>query len=443
MFYRRNLIAMTAMILVLLFGCATPGGQVVQPSVSISVVQSLPQASSPEEVGLSKERLQRISAWIQADVDKKVIPGAVVMVLRKGKIAYYEAFGYQDREKNIPMDRNSIFRIASMTKPFVALATMMLAEEGKISLFTPVSYYLPEFKDLKVGVEKKDPATGKVELVLETPSRAMTVQDLLRHTSGLTYGLFGKSMVKDQYNAANLFDPRQTNAELVTKISKLPLQYHPGTTWDYSMSYEVLARVVEVVSGVEFDTFAKERIVKPLKLTNTAFWADGTERQARIAEPQKKSPWYPDVTQQPKFMGGGGGMVSTAHDYARLCQMFHNGGILDGVRLVSRKTVEQMTSNQIPPGYKYSTNSATQIIWMSPSLETGQGYGLGFGINSESGLNPSPGSKGDYYWAGVYGTLFWVDPKEQVIAIMMTQAMGQQFPYTHRLRHLLYQAISD
>ena len=449
MFYRRNLIAMTAVILVLLFGCATPGGQVVQPAVSISGAQSLPQASSPEEVGLSKERLQRISAWIQADVDKKVIPGAVVMVLRKGKIAYYEAFGYQDREKNIPMDRNSIFRIASMTKPFVALATMMLVEEGKISLFTPVSYYLPEFKDLKVGVEKKDPATGKVELVLETPSRAMTVQDLLRHTSGLTYGFIGKSMVKDRYNAANLWDRNQTNAELVTKLSKLPLQNHPGTTWDYSMSYDVLARVVEVASGVEFDTFVKERIAKPLKLTDTAFWAEGTERQARIAEPPvdpktgKRSLWIPDVSERPKFMSGGGGLVSTAHDYARLCQMFYNGGILDGVRLVSRKTVEQMTSNQIPPGYKYSTDIATQILWTSPSLETGQGYGLGFGINSVPGLSPSPGSKGDYYWMGVYGTIFWVDPKEQVIAVMMIQAMGQQFPYMHRLRHSVYQAISD
>jgi CubicO group peptidase (beta-lactamase class C family) len=443
MLYRRNLIAMTAVILVLLFGCATPGGQVVQPSVSTAVVQSLPQASSPEEVGLSKERLQRISAWIQADVDKKVIPGAVVMVLRKGKIAYYEAFGYQDREKNIPMTRNSIFRIASMTKPFVALATMMLVEEGKISLFTPVSYYLPEFKDLKVGVEKKDPATGEVELILETPNRAMTVQDLLRHTSGLTYGFFGKSMVKNRYNAANLWDREQTNAELVTKISKLPLQYHPGTTWDYSMSYEVLARIVEVASGIGFDTFVEERIAKPLKLVDTAFWVEGTERQARIAEPRKKTPMHPDVAQLPKFMSGGGGMVSTAHDYARLCQMFYNGGILDGVRLVSRKTVEQMTSNQIPPGYKYSTDVATQILWRSSSLETGQGYGLGFGINSEPGLNPSPGSKGDYYWAGLFGTLFWVDPKEQVIAIMMTQAMGQQHPYGHRLRHSVYQAISD
>lgn len=412
-------------------------------TVALSTAQSIPQASDPEEVGLLKERLQRISVWIQADIDKKVIPGAVVMVLRKGKIAYFEAFGYQDQGKNIPMTRDSIFRIASMTKPFVALATMMLVEEGKIQLFDPVTKYLPEFKDLKVGVEKKNPETGKTELILENPGRQMTVQDLLRHTSGLTYGFTGKSMVRDLYNAANLFDRNQSVAEMVTKISKLPLQDHPGTTWDYSMSNDILGRIVEVASGVEFDTFLEERIVKPLKLTDTAFWADGAGRQARIAEPQIKTPWFIDVTKKPKLMLGGSGMVSTAHDYARFCLMLHNGGILDGVRLVSRKTVEQMVSNHIPPGYKYFTSIPLQILWRSPSLETGQGYGLGFGINCQPGLNPSPGSKGDYYWTGIYGTLFWVDPKEQVIAIMMTQGMGSQHPNHHRLRQSVYQAIID
>ena len=253
---------------------------------SIASAQGIPQATNPGKVGLSKERLQRISAWIQGDVEKGIVPGAVVMVLRKGKIAYFEAFGYQDKEKKIPMTRDSIFRIASMTKPFTSLAIMMLAEEGKIQLPVPVSRYLPEFKDLKVGIEKKDPATGKTELALETPSREMMVEDLLRHTSGLTYGFTGKSMVKDRYNEAKVGDRNQTNAELVTKLSKLPLQYHPGTTWDYSHSTDVLARIVEVISGVEFDTFIAERIAKPLKLVDTGFWAEGVERQARIAEGQ-------------------------------------------------------------------------------------------------------------------------------------------------------------
>jgi CubicO group peptidase (beta-lactamase class C family) len=418
---------------------------------SIAGAQGIPQATSPEEVGLSKERLQRISAWIQTDVDNKVIPGAVVMVLRKGKIAYYEAFGYQDQEKNIPMARNSIFRIASMTKPFVSLATMMLVEEGNIQLFVPVSQYLPEFKGLKVGVEKKDVGTGKDELVLENPGRDMTVQDLLRHTSGITYSFFGKSLVKDRYNAVKIFDKNQTTAELITKLSQLPLQYNPGTTWDYSMSYDVLARIVEIASGVEFDSFVEKRIAKPLKLADTAFWVEGAERQARIAEPQidpktgKRPSWYPDVMERPKWISGGGGMVSSPHDYARFCLMFSNGGFLDGVRLISPKTVERMTSNQIPPGYKYSTTPVMQINWRSPSMETGQGFGFGFGINCEPERSPSPGSKGDYYWTGIYGTSFWVDPKEQVIGIMMTQApsMAIQHLYQHLLRNFVYQAISD
>ncbi|MGD0624665.1 MAG: serine hydrolase domain-containing protein [Thermodesulfobacteriota bacterium] len=356
---------------------------------SIAGAQGIPQAINPEEVGLSTERLNRISAWIQTDVDKGIVPGAVVMVLRKGKIAYYEAFGYRDREKKIPMTRDSIFRLASMTKPFTSLAIMLLAEEGKIQLVYPVSRYLPEFKDLKVGVEKKDPATGKTELVLELPSREMTVQDLLRHTSGLTYAFTGKSMVKDRYNGAKTSDSDQTNAELVTKLSQLPLQYHPGTTWDYSQSTDVLARIVEVISGVEFDIFVEDRIAKPLKLADTAFWVEGGERQARIAESQidpatgKRPPWMFDVTKRPKWMSGGGGMVSTAPDYARFCLMFLNGGTLDGVRLVSRKTIEHMTSNHVPPGYKSAYPVQRQIAWPTPSLETGQGFGLGFGINCE------------------------------------------------------------
>jgi CubicO group peptidase (beta-lactamase class C family) len=418
---------------------------------SIAGAQGIPQAKNPEKVGLSKERLDRISAWIQGDVDKGVVPGAVVMVLRKGKIAYYEAFGYRDKEKKIPMTRDSIFRIASMTKPFTSLAIMMLAEEGKIQLPVPVSRYLPEFKDLKVGVEKKDPATGKTELVLETPTREVTVLDLLRHTSGITYGFIGKSMVKDRYNEAGVSDRNQTNAELVTKLSKLPLQYHPGTTWDYSHSTDVLARIVEVISGVEFDTFIAERIAKPLKLTDTGFWVEGVERQARIAEPQidpstgQRHPWVFDATKKPKLFSGGGGLVSTARDYARLCLMFLNGGILDEVRLVSRKTVEHMTSNHIPPGYKSAYPVQMQIAWLSPSLETGQGFGLGFAVNCEPGLSPLPGSKGDYYWTGIYGTSFLIDPKEQLIAIIMIQAppITLVFPYQYRMRHYVYGAISD
>jgi len=418
--------------------------------VTIASAQGLPKAKTPEEVGLSSDRLKRISAGFQADVDKGVIPGAVVMIVRKGKVAYFEAIGYQDREKKIPMKRDSIFRIASMSKPFTSLAIMMLVEEGKIQLFQPASRYLPEFKNLKVGVEKTDPATSQKELILLAPDREMTVQDLMRHTSGITYGIFGKSMVKDLYNKTkegNPFDFSQTNAEMVAKLSKLPLANQPGTTWEYSHSTDVLGRIVEVVSGLELDTFIAERITKPLKLSETGFWAEGEKQAGRVAEPQvdpatgKKPIMAPDATKRPSWISGGGGMLSTASDYAHFCQMFLNKGTLDSVRLVAPKTVELMSSNHLPPGTKFPLGSWAQFVAMLPSPEMGQGFGLGFCVRTEPGLNPSPGSVGDYYWAGLYGTYFWIDPKEQLVAVLMLNATAQRLPYRAVMRDYVYQAI--
>jgi CubicO group peptidase (beta-lactamase class C family) len=418
--------------------------------VTIAGAQGLLKAKTPEEVGLSSERLKRVSAGFQADVDKGAIPGAVVMIVRKGKVAYFEAIGYQDREKKIPMKRDSIFRIASMSKPFTSLAIMMLVEEGKIQLFQPASRYLPEFKDLRVGVEKTDPATGQKELILVPPDREMTVQDLMRHTSGITYGVFGKSMVKDLYNKTkegNPFDFNQTNAEMVTKLSKLPLASQPGTTWEYSQSTDVLGRIVEVVSGIELDTFIAERIAKPLKLSETGFWAEGEKQAGHVAEPQvdpatgKRPMMIPDATKRPRWISAGGGMLSTASDYARFCQMFLNKGALEGVRLVAPKTVELMSSNHLPPGTKFATGSWPQFIAMLPSPEMGQGFGLGFCVRTESGLNPCPGSVGDYYWAGSNGTYFWIDPKEELVAVLMMNAPAPRVYYRAVMRDYVYQAI--
>jgi len=406
--------------------------------------QGMPRANSPKEVGLSSERLKRISAWLQSDIAKGTIPGAVVLIARQGKVAYFEAFGYRDKEKNIPITRDAIFRIMSMTKPFTSLAIMMLAEEGKIHLYYPASRYLPEFKDLKVGIEKKDQATGKTELVLETAKREMTIQDLLRHTSGLTYG-FGRSLVEDQYNAVKAFNWDQTNAEMITKLSKLPLRYHPGTTWDYSMSTDVLGRIVEVISGMDLDVFIRERITKPLNLPDTGFWAEGPERQARVAEllRDQTSPFVQDVTKRLNWISGGGGMVSTAADYARFCQMFLNGGTLDGVRLVSRKTVELMTANHLTPGINFSPITYPVFGATSPTPENGQGFGLGFCVRTDAGLNSLPGSVGDYFWAGALGTYFWIDPKEKLFAVKMMQAPPLRLHYRYLMRHYVYQAIWD
>jgi CubicO group peptidase (beta-lactamase class C family) len=410
--------------------------------------QALPKADSPESVGFSSERLARISDRLQQDVDQGKIPGAVLMIVRHGKVAYFEAFGYQDREKKIPMKRDSLFRIASMTKPVTSVATMMLVEEGKIQLIHPVSRYLPEFKNLKVGIEKTDPATGKKELVLVPAEREMTVQDLLRHTSGITYAFFGKSMVKDLYmktREGNPFSFDQTNAEMVTKLSKLPLHYQPGTTWDYSMSPAVLGRIIEVVSGMELDAFIAERIAKPLKMTDSAFWAVGPERFARLAEADAdpktgKRPGI-DVSKRPRWLGGDVGMVSTASDYARFTQMLLNRGILDGERLLSPKTVELMASNHLPPGTKFPSDALSQHRDSLPSPEMGQGFGLGFTVRTEAGMNPNSGSVGTYYWQGIYGTNFWIDPKEDMTAVFMLMAQSEARNYRSAIRNYVYQAL--
>jgi CubicO group peptidase (beta-lactamase class C family) len=414
-----------------------------------AMAQGLPKASNPEEVGMSSERLAKLTSGLKAEVDKGVIPGAVAIVLRKGKVAYFEAVGFQDRERQISMSKDSIFRIYSMSKVFTSLAVMMLMEDGKLILVDPVSKFLPELKDMKVGETRLNEYTGKEELALVPANREITIQDLLRHTSGLTYWPFGKpSLIKAKWKENNPLDYGITLEEMVTRISKVPLCYQPGTTWDYSQSTDVLGRVVEVISGVDFETFIRERITKPLKLNDTGFWAEGADKQARIAEPQGeppdgKKPSAIDVTQRPKWLSGGGGMVSTAQDYARLCQFFLNGGILDGVRLVSRKTVELMTSNHLPANIQYAPVLQSQLGPTFPSPEVGNGFGLGFCVRTAAGLNPQPGSIGDYCWAGYLGTYFWVDPKEELAGVLMMQIRANRNYYRSYMRDMVYQSISD
>jgi CubicO group peptidase (beta-lactamase class C family) len=282
------------------------------------------------------------------------------------------------------------------------------------------------------------------------PNRPMTIQDLLRHTSGLTYWFFGKpSLNKTKWKENVTFYYGQTLAQMVTKISKSPLCYQPGTTWDYSQSTDVLGRIVEVVSGVSFDKFIAERIAKPLKLTGSGFWVDGADQQKLIAEPQidpvtkKKPSGIINVTKRPVWLSGGGGMVSTASDYARLCQFFLNGGILDGVRLLSPKTVDLMTSNHLPATIKYAPKLQMQLGPMFPSPEMGNGFGLGFLVRIDPGMNPQPGSVGDYCWAGLFGTYFWVDPEEDLVAVLMTQSKSQRNYYRSYMRDMVYQAIID
>jgi len=409
----------------------------------------LPKAGRPEEVGFSSERLNRITQFFQGEVDKGAVPGAVLVVARNGKVVYHEAVGYQDREKKIPMKRDAIFRLASMSKPITSVAVMMLAEEGKIDLLAPVSQYLPEFKDLKVGVEKTDPATGKIALALEDQKRPMTVQDLLRHTSGLVYGPFGNTLVHQAYNKANLFDNGQTLAEMVTKLAKLPLAHQPGTVWEYGMSVDVLGRIVEVVSGMPFDRFIEERIAKPLGMLDTAFYLSAAQAP-RLAEPQidpatgKRPAWESaeDLTKEKvKWFSGGGEMLSTAGDYARFCQMLANGGELNGVRLLSPKTIAVMASDQLPP-HTPRVGEVTATQDLSPFAELGQSFGLGFAVRTDVGRSPISGSVGDYFWAGAGGTYFWIDPQEKLFAVLMVQKPFLEAGYLRRaLRETVYGAL--
>lgn len=417
---------------------------------AISVfAQQLPKVSRPEDAGFSSERLNRLTQFFQSEVDKGSIPGAVLIVGRNGRIVYRQAIGYQDREKKIPMKPDAMFRIFSMSKPVTSVAVMMLAEEGKIDVLAPVARYLREFKDVKVGVEKADAAGGKPSLTLEAPVRAMTVQDLLRHTSGLVYGPFGTSLVHQQYNQANLFDNGQTLAEFVTKLSRLPLAHQPGSTWEYGMSVDVLGRIVEVVSGTPFDQFLEQRITKPLGMRDTAFYAS-PEQMARMVQMQVdpatgKRPdmgAVEDLTKEKvKWFSGGGGLLSTASDYARFCQMLVSGGELDGVRLLSPKTLAVMTSDQVPQhAARVAQPELTQDLTPVPDL--GQSFGLGFAVRTDLGHSPVSGSVGDAFWAGAAGTYFWIDPQEKLYAVMMLQMpFLQAGVYRRGMREIVYGAL--
>jgi len=405
--------------------------------------QGIPKAQSPEEVGFIATRLKRLSDRINEGVQKGELPGAVVLIARNGKIVMFDAFGFRDREAKAPMTTDAIFRIASMTKPIVSVAAMILVEEGKLSLADRVSKYIPAFADTKVAVEVKDP-DGTVEMRLEPQTRAMTVQDLMRHTSGLTYGVAGLNKVKQSYIDMKVMDPNQTNEQMAEKLGNLGLLYQPGTHWEYSMSTDVLGRVIEVASGMTLDKFIEERITKPLRMGDTGFEVS-PDKKDRGAKPQREGPKnevpaIPDVTLKTTWKSGGGGMVSTAADYARFLQMFANGGQLDGVRVISRKTIDLMTADHLPPDIVMGED-----MWrfeaLEPSARMGQGFGLGFAVRNEQGRNPLPGTPNDYYWGGAWGTYFWHDPRERMYVIFMMQSPLSRLPYRYLMRDLVYQAL--
>jgi CubicO group peptidase (beta-lactamase class C family) len=402
----------------------------------------------PEAAGFSASRLTRLTECLHADVESRLMPGAVVVVIRDGHLAYRETFGFRDRAAFDPMRLDCIFRIASMTKPVTVMAALMLLEQGRIALGDPVSRFLPELSAPKVGTERVDAASGERQLDIDAARRAMTVQDLMRHTAGFTYGPLGDSLVQRAYRHANLMDDQQTNAGLVVKLAELPLAYQPGTTFEYGMSTDVLGRVVEVVSGLPLDRFFTERILAPLGMGSTGFGVAAAQTH-RLAEPQRDPTSGPRLAVPPynparpaKWFSGGGGLLSTVRDYAQFCQLLLNGGELRGVRLLSRKTVALMTSNHLPTALDYGPLTHA-LGAAAPLPELGQGYGLGLGIRLQPGLSVVPGSVGDYYWGGATGPYFWVDPAERLIVVFMLQEFNAQRRARYRslLRNLVYQAL--
>ncbi len=389
----------------------------------------LPDAK-PETIGLSPQRLQKLSDAFRREVDKGTLPGATILVARKGQIGWFDAVGKQSPADSRPMAHDTIFRIFSMTKPIVSVGLMMLVEEGRLLLAEPVAKYIPEFARQKVGVE----TNGRLELT--DVQRPMTVQDLLRHTSGITYDHTGNSLVQQLYQQSRLRSRKITNAEHAAMVAELPLICQPGAEWNYSRSTDILGRIIEVVSGKTLGAFLTERILAPLQMAETAFFT-GQENAHRLAEAFPTDPWSGDPVQlfnmleKPNMESGGGGLVSTTMDYARFCAMLLNGGALDGTRIIGRKTLELMACDHLSP----------QVKIKGDLVPAGHGFGLGFAVRREAGIAPFLGSKGQFFWSGMAGTFFWIDPQEELFAVFMMQGPGQRQHTRMLVRNLVYAAV--
>ncbi len=381
----------------------------------------------PEEVGMSAARLERIAPAMQRWVDDGKIPGALTMIAREGRLVHFEKFGMQDVASVKPIEFDTIFRIYSMTKPITSVAVMMLYEEGNFQLNTPVSEFIPAFKDMKVYANHGD--------AIVDAEREMTVKHLLTHTAGLIYGGDWMHPINDRYREANFFSGDL--AHMASELGNIPLLHHPGDAWNYGMSTDVLGYLVEVVSGIPFAEFLKKRIFEPLGMIDTDFSVpeEKADRYATLYEPIEDGSIQvlenAPVSSGPLsfFHAGGAGLQSTAADYLRFCQMMLNEGELDGVRIIGRKTVELITMNHIPDDW--------QPLWRS-----GSGFGLGFAVVTNVADTHSLGSLGTYSWGGLASTTFWIDPVEELIGILMTQLIGEA-PFHPQFRVLTYQAIID
>lgn len=402
--------------------------------------------TKPEQVGLSSERLARLRPWMERYVADNKLPGVLTVVARRGKAAYAECVGYRDVAAKAPVTEDTVYRIYSMTKAITSTAIMMLYEEGKFQLDDPISRYLPMFKDVRVF------AGGTAEKYDTVPAKSpITFKQLLTHTSGLTYGFTG-SPVSAIYQAAK-FD-FQTNEgtlwAMMERLAKLPLLAQPGTEWNYSVSTDVLGALVETISGMGFDTFLKTRILDPLGMTDTGFTVRDDQRARFAANYQKAEDGGMTLIEgagnaryfnKQVLCSGGGGLVSTAGDYLRFCKMIARKGELDGARILGRKTVEFMRINHLQSGGDLASMGMPRF---SESTMTGIGFGLGFAVVIDPAKAELLCSPGEHYWGGAASTAFWIDPVEDIVAILMTQLMpSSSYPIRRELRALVNQAIVD
>lgn len=392
--------------------------------------------ASPVEAGLCPQRSARLIEVLQSEIDRQRLPGAVVLIARHGRIALHQSLGSQNPGAGEPMALDSIFRIYSMTKPIVSVAVMMLMEQGRVLLSDPVAQHLPAFATQQVALQVKG------QLALRPVSRPATVQDLLRHTAGLSYEFMGAGPVQKQYAQADIGSRQRDNAAFSQALASLPLIADPGSVWEYSRATDVLGRLVEVLSGQTLGEFLQEHILAPLGMRETAFTV-AEQHQGRIAEPFAHDPdgGLPmpliNIRREAALQSGGGGLVSTAMDYARFLQFMLNKGELDGVRLLSPRTVEFMTADHLGD-IPVNPHSAAPTL-----LPPGHGFGLGFAVRTAPGLASVPGSVGLYYWGGIAGTTFFVDPALDLFALMMIQAPNQRDYYRPLFRNLVYAAVLD
>lgn len=391
-----------------------------------------PRAASSS---FSADKLGRVGDYIRNEIATGKIPGAVLLIQQHGRPVYFESFGVRDVATKLPMTADTIFRLYSMSKPVTSVAAMMLVDDGKLALDDPVAKYIPAFADVKVGVEKPGESPA---LALEPLQRPITIKDLLRHTSGLTYGFYGDSAVRKLYAQANLFDGDADNAEFVERITKLPLAEQPGTLWDYGHSTDVLGRVIEVASGRSLFQFEKERLFDPLGMTETAYFVADAAKRPRIAEPMPADRFTPvagirDPLTPRRWQSGGAGLVGTIGDYARFAQMLLNGGTLDGRRYLKPETVALMTSDHIGPETKIARDQ-----FYFPGANSG--FGLGFAVRTSTPPDTS-WPLGEYRWDGVAGTFFFVDPKHDMFAICMIQTPSQRGRIQRELKTLIYEAL--